>query len=660
MIRKFVLCCLLICLFLTFLANPAFSEDASPVSGIPEAVVQKSGWQLQNRLPTSEALSGIYFINNKEGWAAGGNGIVLHTTDGGKKWSILAKLQEKDLLRLYFYNSEKGIALCNKGSIIRTEDGGKTWKAVFSDSACNLNTIQVFQKENRIIVSGYKTLKMRISPFILFSEDKGVTWVEQEYNWNFPFSRYQTHLLWTLSCFIDDKSIVVGDDHNVFLSKNGGRNWNRVHEFDQSGFFFTLSSIFFIDNKHGIIFRGHNNFTTSDGGMTWKKSTTDLSGDHILTVAFSDERNGIAAGYNNHYWGSVILKTSDRGKNWNRVHGFENVHSFLGIVFTDDQNGWISGTGGAILHTKDGGNTWKSQTAGFPQSFKDGFFIDKNAGWIIGGEFEQSKIIIHTVDGGKTWKQQYENKKTYLNSITFTDKNCGWVTGDEGLLLHTVNGGETWNRENLHTNENLFKIYFVDEKIGWILGKNDVYKTENGGNDWFKVDYRNELPKNRFRYFYPLSRKIWWMYDDKNRYETRDGGLSWKKIDYSSFYFNKSEKGWKISRNSKDEKFDVYITENLGESWMPIGKFPTNGIITKGESITDIFFIDSNIGYIITGGCFPYTGSNIYKTTDGGKTWTHRNPGTKNLLKKIFFVDPDNGWIMGDFGTILHTTTGGE
>ena len=40
--------------------------------------------------------------------------------------------------------------------------------------------------------------------------------------------------------------------------------------------------------------------------------------------------------------------------------------------------------------------------------------------------------IIHTLDGGKTWKFQRSGTQANLNKVYFADANHGLIVGDEG------------------------------------------------------------------------------------------------------------------------------------------------------------------------------------------------------------------------------------
>jgi photosystem II stability/assembly factor-like uncharacterized protein len=50
----------------------------------------------------------------------------------------------------------------------------------------------------------------------------------------------------------------------------------------------------------------------------------------------------------------------------------------------------------------------------------------------------------------------------------------------------------------------------------------------------------------------------------------------------------------------------------------------------------------------------------IYRTTDGGRSWTAHDSGTKAPLFSVDFADAQHGWIVGKSGEILATADGGK
>ncbi len=50
----------------------------------------------------NELLGSIVFVNQKEGWAAGVKGNILHTTDSGETWTAQKSGMEFNILDLFF------------------------------------------------------------------------------------------------------------------------------------------------------------------------------------------------------------------------------------------------------------------------------------------------------------------------------------------------------------------------------------------------------------------------------------------------------------------------------------------------------------------------------------------------------------------------------
>jgi len=121
----------------------------------------------------------VHFVNNKEGWAVGKNGTVIHTSNGGNKWELQQSGIIEPFLDVYFIDSNRGWAV-GFGPIASTEDGGKTWKCQPNKTGKVLWGIQ-FDAENRGWMVGADGI-------ILYSGDEGKTWIPQSSgtdNWLF-------------------------------------------------------------------------------------------------------------------------------------------------------------------------------------------------------------------------------------------------------------------------------------------------------------------------------------------------------------------------------------------------------------------------------------------------------------------------------------------
>src|SRR4026207_540843 len=79
-----------------------------------------------------------------------------------------------------------------------------------------------------------------------------------------------------------------------------------------------------------------------------------------------------------------------------------------------------------------------------------------------------------------------------------------------------------------------------------------------------------------------------------------------------------------------------------------------------------VFFLDQNRGWVVG------SKGSLLQTLDGGNTWTTRPAGTEDVVRDIFFVDDQNGWMVCEVNAyqlktvedprayLMKTTDGGE
>ena len=91
----------------------------------------------------------------------------------------------------------------------------------------------------------------------------------------------------------------------------------------------------------------------------------------------------------------------------------------------------------------------------------------------------------------------------------------------------------------------------------------------------------------------------------------------------------------------------VYRTADAGKTWTPqevAGKRPVFSISCPDDQHA---WVSSTSGA-------------IFATSDGGNTWKAQQTPAKRNLFKVVFTTPQNGTAVGDFGIIVHTADGGS
>ena len=165
--------------------------------------------------PTQITLTTLHFGDEKHGWAAGHDGVVLQTMDGGANWAQLrhAPEDERPLFAIRFDDLRRGIAIGAYGAYLETADGGRTWtEKKITDSDRHYNALAITEGGVRLIAGESGTL--------LTSVDNGE-------NWNALPSPYKGSFFGLISPGTNNL-IAFGLRGNIFQSDDLGQQWRVV------------------------------------------------------------------------------------------------------------------------------------------------------------------------------------------------------------------------------------------------------------------------------------------------------------------------------------------------------------------------------------------------------------------------------------------------
>ncbi len=154
---------------------------------------------------------------------------------------------------------------------------------------------------------------------------------------------------------------------------------------------------------------------SKDGGKTWK-AIADKKGGMGCLVAFGDENTGWFG------FGDKFQMTADGGATWKDLVLPANVSKVAAVSLRTSKDGYLMDDKGILYVTKDGGNTWSSQSLGLENpailGFVSGGFVNEtpqaairftnaDKGLIVLGlNGKAGMIAMRTADGGKTWKEE--------------------------------------------------------------------------------------------------------------------------------------------------------------------------------------------------------------------------------------------------------------
>src|ERR1700741_1554451 len=102
------------------------------------------------------AVHAVHFVDSKEGWAVGDDGVIWHSIDGGKTWERQKSGTGGSLRSVHFITPYTGWAVprhekaggSSVGVLLRTTDGGLGWEEVSSLLLPGLSAVRFFDEEN--------------------------------------------------------------------------------------------------------------------------------------------------------------------------------------------------------------------------------------------------------------------------------------------------------------------------------------------------------------------------------------------------------------------------------------------------------------------------------------------------------------------------------
>jgi photosystem II stability/assembly factor-like uncharacterized protein len=574
------------------------------------------------------------------------NGGVWKTNDYGHTWTPIFDRESTGSVgdvvvapsnpNVIYVGSGEGIQrpdLSVGNGLYKSTDAGKTWTNMGLRDAQQIGGISVDPKnENRIFVAAlghpYGPNKER---GVYRSLDGGKT-LEQVFYLNENTGAIQVTIdpnnsnivyadIWAARQGPWENGAWNGEESGLIKSEDGGNTWRRLkkglpttkeHGLGRIGFTIAPSNskrmYATVDaEKNGGIYR------SDDAGESWYMLTGDERfwgrGSDFAEVKVDPKNDDVVYSAN-----IVMWKSTDGGKNWTGIKGAPGGDDYHRIwINPNDTKIMALGVDQGGVVTVNGGETWSSwynqPTAQFYHVSTDNAFPYN----VYGGQQESGSVGIasRSNDGNITFREWHpvgveeygyvavdplDNNIIYGGKITKYDKRTGQV---QNISPEPVRSGKV---RFIRTAPVLFSP--IDPKTLYFAG-NVVFKTNNGGQSWetispdltretydipasvgvFTSENMKTMPRRGVVYSLAPSYKdvntIWAGTDDGLLHITNDGGKNWTNITPKE-----------ITSWSKISQIDASRFDNL----------------TAYVAVNRIRCDDQA----------PY----IYKTTDGGKSWT--------------------------------------
>jgi len=258
-------------------------------------------------------------------------------------------------------------------------------------------------------------------------------------------------------------------------------------------------------------------------------------------------------------------------------------------------------------------------------------------------------MILSTGLNGQGWVRQNPAARfARLNDVDF-DGLHGLTVGNDGVLFTTHDGGNTWEpQQTPDADENLHVAFVLPGSNGQIMlagGDSLLLLSMNGGNDWYinfddiQGIYKIEVMPNG----------EWMVLGSTYRAVSSDQGGFWQPynnpgLDATAGHFTSILTGWVSSGGFNNEQ--VWYTSNGGFNWELRDQI-------KFTTITRLTMVNNLIGYLTSG-------SQIYKTINGGDIWFSENANPTGSITDIHVITQNEVWTSLDNGNVFYSLTGGN
>ena len=288
------------------------------------------------------------------------------------------------------------------------------------------------------------------------------------------------------------------------------------------------------------------------------------------------------------------------------VSQYSNVATNLySVYFRDSLTGWVCGHN-AFIKTTNGGDNWSPVSSMPPRIFVNLKFFNDDTAYVYSNS---TGAIFRTNDAWNSWDTVSVSYS--FPSVWFANKNTGW--GNTYAVYKTTNGGYNWFFQYHQNYGSLKGISFIDDNTGYLgytfqqppyFNNSYVEKTTDGGYNWTNIANFTQSPVMNIIYF-------------ANKYAGLISGES------TGYY--------------------TWLTCNGGLNWVsPVGNITAN-TIGVADSL-HIWLPNSN---------------GIHYSSNGGQSFVLHNYQFFTI-RNVYFVSPLRGWMVGNNGCILRTTTGAE
>lgn len=576
---------------------------------------------------------------------AGGMGTAQAGVQvGSSAWEWGSPLPQGNTLRAMDVRGPTGYASGEFGTLLKTTDGGVTWTGLPTGTFTGLTEVQAVDADT--LVAGGGCVARR-------SDDGGQTFRRIAFT---PVENACREPLAAMTFPLEQTGFLALADGTVLQTSDGGTAFAQRSALpgtrapggpdSPTALSFLTATVGYAATTGGKI------FATADAGTSWKVvSETNRA---VRDVAFADATTGYAVGD-----GGLFLRTTDGGATWvpRDLGGGRNFTSIR--CATPVQCVLATREGDVLVRTTDGGETATVLTPSTEKLFAASFASETRI--VAVGEHGATVV---SDDAGTTFAPvggrlsgRFRRLRAGLVAGT------AFAPGGDGALARTVDSGRTWTRANVATSEDVRDVAFPTATIGYALDVDGgLFRTADAGATWTTLDTGTTADPPAV--VATSAENVLLIGPTGVRRSTDSGGVfeTVRDGDVARLRLEEVERAGSalVAWGSQD----VAMTRDGGRTWTTIrkpGRYRKAGRRRVNRLVVaHVDFVSARTGFLQDGS------SRLWRTTNGGRTWTELVGTGTDGFDGIQFSSPTTGFLIADEGFgdvqqsgILYRTTDG-
>jgi photosystem II stability/assembly factor-like uncharacterized protein len=509
--------------------------------------------------------------------------------------------------------------------VYRSDDAGGRWRLPGAGQSPWASVLAVDPSDARIVYAGRDG---GVEPLTLFKTvDGGATWT--------PLPEVSEVVSDIAVDPRDPSRLLVAGYVHLFRSEDGGATWDRLDL--QSGPLIPLfKGVAFDPVIPGVAYAASENegfFKSVDGGATWTKTGRGLP-NSLFRLAISP--TGVLVAVPVVQLPARIFRSLDHGETWAPLGSIPNAVVYA-FAFSPDGSTLLAGTSVGLYRKNATGPGWTRLRPDRREEVRTIAADPEVAGTFYAGLgfYGGFRGVLKSRDSGTTWKpanQGLGGLAIFSAAIAPSDPDVIYVSYEPWGLARSTNGGATWSELARGSETTIFHLAVDprDEDVVSGAGGYGLFvRSTNGGRSW--TGRQIEDGECVFPFFLSLDpRRPATLFisgsqetacqrqheDSCHTLETADGGAHWDCLEGArSSSFSAIVADPRRASTLYGAAIDgVYKSTDGGRTWT----LSSNGIPPRGVFALVI---------APNGTLWAGTGAGLFRSGNGGRTWQRAGTG---------------------------------